>query len=65
MENKDLYLNIKNELEYLLEKHNKVLDMTKYDSKEHLIALGQVIALADLQYSINYDSWLYKKEEVK
>jgi len=58
---------IKKEIEYMLKRDNNILEMTDNNKDEkireqHLIALGQILALNDLKYSINNNSYLYKKE---
>lgn len=59
---------IMKEIKYDLEIANDVLDMTydeenqKYtDKDQHLIALGQLIALQDIKYSIENDNWKYER----
>ena len=56
--------NILKELEYMIEKSNDLLDLTdnnenKEIREQHLIALGQNMALNDLKYSIIYNSWRF------
>ena len=60
---------IMKEIKYDLEIANDVLDMTydeenkKYkDKDQHLIALGQLIALQDIKYSIENDNWKYERK---
>lgn len=54
---------ILNEIEYMLEKANLMLDITEKnkDKDNHNIALGQVMALNDLKYSIKNNDFLYEK----
>lgn len=59
---------IMKEIKYNLEIANDVLDMTydeenkKYtDKDQHLIALGQLLALQDIKYSIENDNWKYER----
>lgn len=58
---------IKKELEYMLKRDNGILNITdnnkdKKIREQHLIALGKILALNDLKYSITYNNYLYKKE---
>ena len=58
---------IKKELEYMLKRDNDILNITdnnkdKKIREQHLIALGKILALNDLKYSINNNNYLYKKE---
>lgn len=50
------------ELEHLLEQSNRLVEKTPQNSSEHSIFLGYGMALSNLKYSINNNSWLYKKE---
>ena len=59
---------IMKEIKYDLEIANDILDMTydeenkKYtDKDQHLIALGQLLALQDIKYSIENDNWKYER----
>ena len=59
---------IMKEIKYDLEIANDILDMTydeenkKYtDKDQHLIALGQLLALQDIKYSIENDDWKYER----
>lgn len=56
------------EIEYNLEVTNDILDRTydevnkEYkDKDQHLIALGQLLALQNIKYSIEKDNWQYEK----
>ena len=50
------------EINYELEKVNKILDITENtDKDQHLIALGQVMALQNIKYSIEHNNYRYKK----
>lgn len=50
------------ELDYMIEKENGILDLTdNKDRDAHLMALGQIMALVSLKYSIQYNDWLYKR----
>lgn len=52
------------EIEHMLEKANDLLEITENKDKDmHLMALGKVMALNDLKYSINHDNWLYKNHK--
>lgn len=52
------------EIEYMIKKQDEILDLTENkDKNSHLIALGQIIALNSVRYSINFNDYLYKKEE--
>ena len=63
---------IKKELEYILKKDNDfynyldkltATDKNKEELKDQrLIALGKIMALNELKYSITYNDYLYKKE---
>lgn len=53
------------EIEHELEKNNHILEKTdnikeKNSIELHLMALGQVMALNNIKYSILNDNWLYK-----
>ena len=50
------------ELDYMIEKENGILDLTdNKDRDAHLMALGQIMALVSLKYSIQNNDWLYKR----
>lgn len=56
------------EIEYNLEVTNDILDRTfdevnqEYkDKDQHLIALGQLLALQNIKYSIEKDNWQYER----
>lgn len=52
------------EIEYMIKKQDKVLDLTgSKDINSHLIALGQIMALNSIKYSMEHNDYLYKKEE--
>jgi hypothetical protein len=58
---------IKKEIEYMLKRDNDILEITDNNKDEkireqHLIALGKIMALNDLKYSVDNDDYLYKKE---
>jgi len=56
------------EIEHELIKNNEMLKRTDNNEEKnvkelHLMALGQVMALNNLKYSVLNDNWLYKKGE--
>ena len=59
---------IKKEIEHMLKRDNEIIKITDNNKDErireqHLIALGKILALQDLKYSITYNNWLHDKEE--
>lgn len=63
------------EIDYLIKKERELLDLLKIEkldlfnkeNKEliiqHYIALGEIMALQDLKYSIKYNNWLFEKSK--
>lgn len=51
------------EIKYTLEKANKMADITANDRVYHCIALGNIMALNDILYSVKWNDWRFKKED--
>ena len=55
------------EIKYNLKIANEILQLTDDDNNEkererHLIALGEIMALNNIKYSISNKNWQYEKE---
>lgn len=55
------------EINYMLDRANKMLIETDNakDKENHLIALGEVMALTDIRYSLATGNYLFKGKEIK